>query len=166
MWRAWRTSGDELAGRRELLRRAESALEGFSVLEHRGADTRARFVALAPRLIAGGTEAEAFADLNGRLALIANRERTRLLRADPISDSTREGAIRRVRLRLEIESDWGGVVGFLRGTVADPAVIRVTAVTLRGTEVPVLTNGPEVLTAQVEVAGWYLERRDRSEEGE
>ena len=165
-WRAWRAGGEELAGRRALLARAESALSDLPVIEERSAATRARLVALAPALVSGATEAEAQADLNGRLALVANRERTRLLRADPVTDTGRVGSLRRVRLRIEVESDWSGLVGFLRGVVADPAVLRVTAVTLRGAEVVVLTSGPEVLSAQVEVTGWYLEKRPVTREGE
>ena len=164
-WRAWRTGGEELAGRRALLARAESALGDLPAIEARGAATRARLIALAPALVSGATEAEAQADLNGRLALIANRERTRLLRADPVADAEHEGGLRRVRLRVEVESDWSGLVGFLRGVVADPAVLRVTAVSLRGPEVMVLTAGPEVLGAQVEVTGWYIEKRPTESKG-
>ena len=166
VWRAWHDAREALAARSALLLRAEAALDGFEVVEQRGAEINARFVALAPRLVAGNTEAEAQADLNGRVALIANRERTRLLRADPVGDSLREGVLHRVQLRIEVESDWSGLVGFLRGLVADPAVLRVTAVTLRGSETPATSGGPEVLTAQVEIAGWYLERRPTAGEGD
>ena len=159
LWRGWRVGREELTAQRELLQRADLALGQLDALEAKAEETRERLVGLAPRLVSGHTDAEAQADLNGRLALIANRERTRLLRADPVADSGRESQLRRVRLRIEVESDWAGLVGFLRGVVTDPAALRVTSVALRGAEVPTMTTGAEVLTGEIEVTGWYLERR-------
>ena len=164
LWRGWHASREELAAQRELLQRADLALEQLDTLESRAARTREALVALAPRLVSGRTMAEAQADLNGRLALIANRERTRLVRADPMIDSTREGQLHRVRMRIEVESDWAGLVGFLRGVVGDAVTLRVTSVSLRGAEVPTMTSGAEVLGGEVEVTGWYLEPR-RSDAG-
>lgn len=158
VWRGWGSAREELRAARVLLARAESALNGLDSLEGRAAATRARVIALAPRLLAGGTDAEALADLNGRLAVAASHQRTRLLRADPIVDSARESRLRRVRLRIEVESDWSGMAGFLRATIADPAALRVTAVSVRGAEVPIATTGAEVLSGEVEVTGWYLVR--------
>lgn len=157
--RSWRTAHEELVGQRELLTRAEGALAGIDLLEGEAARTQEQLVGLAPRLISGQTDAEAQADLSGRLALIANRERTRLLQADPIPDSGRVARLHRVRLRVQVESDWSGLVGFLKGVVGDAATLRVTSVSMRGAEVPTNTNGAEVLSGEVEVTGWYLERR-------
>jgi hypothetical protein len=164
-WKVWREAGESLAAEQALLDRAERALIQFDALEEEAAATRARLISLAPMLLSGSTEAEAQADLSGRLALLANRERTRLFRADPLVDTLREGGLRRVRLRIEVESDWSGLVGFLRGVVADPAVLRVTGVRLGGSEVPLTSGGPEALTAEVEVSGWFLERRTSTPEG-
>jgi hypothetical protein len=164
-WRAWRADGETLAAEQALLARAEEALIHFDALEEEAAAAREQLIALAPMLVSGVTEAEAQADLSGRIALIANRERTRLLRADPLVDSLREGGLRRVRVRIEVESDWNGLVGFLRGVVADPAVLRVTGVRIGGSEIPISGGGPEALTAEVEISGWYLERRIALQEG-
>ncbi len=165
VWRGWRAGHEELVAQRELLERADHALGQLDSVESRGARTRQQLIELAPRLVSGQTDAEAQADLNGRLALHANLERTRLLRADPIADSGRVGELHRVRLRLVVESDWSGLVGFLKSVVADPAVLRVTSAAVRGAEVPQMTSGPEVLTGEVEVTGWYLERRIPAEAG-
>lgn len=165
VWRGWRAGHEELLTQRELVERADRALGLLDSLEFRAERTRQQLIGLAPRLVSGQTDAEAQADLNGRLALHANRERTRLLRADPVADSGREGQLHRVRLRVEVESDWAGLVGFLRSVVADPATLRVTSVALRGAEVPTMTTGPEVLTGEIEVTGWYLERRTPVSEG-
>jgi hypothetical protein len=148
-----------LLAQRALLDRAEAALGQLDSVEARAGRTREQLIALAPRLVSGQTDAEAQADLNGRLALHANRERTRLLRADPVADSGREGQLHRVRLRLVVESDWSGLVGFLKSVISDPAVLRVTSVAVRGTELPTTSAGPEVLTGEVEVTGWYLAHR-------
>ena len=164
-WRAWRTGQEELVAQRDLLDRADHALGQLDSIEARAGGTREQLVALAPRLVSGQTDAEAQADLNGRLALHANHERTRLLRADPVADSGRAGALHRVRLRLVVESDWSGLVGFLKSVVADPAVLRVTSVAVRGAETPQMTSGPEVLTGEVEVTGWYLVGRVPTEAG-
>ncbi len=159
LWRGWHERRELLRSRQALLLRAEDALARLDSLEADGGRARARLVAVAPRLVSGRTEAEAQADLNGRIALIANRERTRMLRADPQPDSTSEAQLRRVRIRVEVESDWSGIVGFLRGIVADPAVLRVTSVTVRGAESPGTGATAEVLTGEVEVTGWYLSTR-------
>ncbi|MEO7333278.1 MAG: hypothetical protein ABIZ71_04985 [Gemmatimonadales bacterium] len=156
-WSAWRDARESLASEQALLARAEGALQMLDSVEQRAAVTRVQVVGLAPRLLAGTTNAEALADLNGRLAFAASGHRTRLLRADPVADSARESRLRRVRLRIEVESDWSGLAGFLRATVADPAALRVTAVSVRGAEVPAATVGAEVLSGEVEVTGWYLE---------
>lgn len=165
LWSGWMERREALRARRELLSRAEEALARIDSMEAQGVEVRAKLVALAPRLVSGRTDAEAQADLNGRLALIANRERTRLVRAAPLPDSTREAQLHRVRLRVEVESDWSGLVGFLRGVVADPAVLRVTSVALRGSEIPVAGGGPEVLTGELEVTGWFLSGRASEGEG-
>ena len=113
-------------------------------------------VALAPHLLTGTTEASALADLQGRVALAAGRHRTKLVRADQIRDSVAEGRLRAVSVRVEVESDWSGLVAFLRATVADPAVLRVRSIGIRGPEAPTRTAQVEVLTGEVEVMGWYL----------
>lgn len=158
-WRAWSAAREELAARRALVAHAEVLLGGLDSLEARGRVAREALVALAPRLIAGTSEAAAQADLTGRIALIANRERTRLVRTEAIADSTREARLRRVRLRMEVETDWSGLVGFLRGVAADPAVIRVLSIGVRGTDATGPGTGAEVLSAEIEVSGWYLEGR-------
>ena len=165
VWRGWRAGHEELLAQRELLDRADHALGLLDSIESRAGRTQQQLIALAPRLVSGQTDAEAQADLNGRLALHANHERTRLLRADPVIDSGRVGELHRVRLRLVVESDWSGLVGFLKSVVADPAVLRITSVAVRGAEIPTMTSGPEVLTGEVEVTGWYLERQLPAEEG-
>ena len=164
-WRGWRDGHEELIAQRELLDRADHALGQLDSIESRAGRTREQLIALAPRLVSGQTDAEAQADLNGRLALHANHERTRLLRADPVADSGRVGELHRVRLRLVVESDWSGLVGFLKSVVADPAVLRITSVAVRGAETPQMTAGPEVLTGEVEATGWYLARRVSATEG-
>lgn len=152
---AWRSDRAELAERRSLVDRAERELSTVGALEQATAATRTQLVALAPKLLSGGTEAEALADLNGRLALAANRSRTRLIRADQVTDSGRVARLRRVRLRIQVESDWRGLAGFFRAAIDDPATLRVTAVSVRSNEGAPL-RGPEVLEGEVEVGGWYL----------
>jgi type II secretory pathway component PulM len=165
-WRSWHASREELEAQRALLVRAERALGGLDSLEASAAATRAKLVALAPMLVSGRTSAEAQADLHGRLALIANRERTRLVRADPVPEEAEEALLRMVRLRVEVESDWNGVVGFLQGVVRDPAVLRVRSVAVRGSDATSVANGPEVLSGEIEVVGWYLARPLTDVEGD
>jgi len=153
-WRHWEGAKEELSARRQLLATAEGALADEGTLERSADTTRSRLLALAPRLISGGTEAEALADLNGRLALAGNRSRTRLLRSDQLPDSGKVARLRRVRLRLTVESDWSGLVTFFRAAVADPATLRISSVSVRSNEGS--SQGPEILTGELEVSGWYL----------
>lgn len=155
--RQWREGRESLLTERELLARAELAIADLDGLEARAAATRSALLGMAPRLLNGRTEAEAIADLNGRLALAGGRQRTRLLRTDQVADSHRVGRLREVRLRVEVESDWSGLTGFLRAVSADPAVLRLRSVAIRGPEAPVGGGGPEVLSGEVEFSGWYLQ---------
>ena len=153
--RLWREQRHELTERERFLAEGEDALADVTSMEHEGDSTRARLVALAPRLLSGTTEAEALADLNGRLALAANRARTRMVRADQVPDSGRVARLHRVRLRVQVESDWSGMAAFLCAAVADPATLRIAALSIRSDE-GAATSGPEILQGEVEVSGWYL----------
>lgn len=155
-WRTIRAQHETLEGERVLLSRAEGAIADLDALERRTAAIRGALVALAPRLLSGGSEAEAVADLTGRESLAAGRARTRIVRTEQLADSAHAGRLRRVTVRLEIESDWSGLAGFFRNELADPAVLPIRAITLRGTETPSAVTGPEVVSGEVEVSGWYL----------
>lgn len=159
-WRALHRQQEELEAQRGLLARAETALADLDGLERRASATRAALVALAPRLLTGATEAEAVADLTGRIALAAGRQRTRVVRTDQVGDSAREGRLRRVTVRVQVESDWSGLAGFVQGVLADPAALPIRAVTIRGSEVPAAGAITEVLSGEVEVSGWYLTEPD------
>jgi hypothetical protein len=154
-WHSWRGAEDELGERRLLLATAEGTLADVGELERSAAGTRSHLVGLAPKLLSGATEAEAFADLTGRLALAGNRSRTRIVHSDQMADSGRVARLHRVRLHLVVESDWNGLVSFFRASVADPATLRFASVSVRSNE-GASPNGPEILTGELDVSGWYL----------
>jgi hypothetical protein len=71
-----------------------------------------------------------------------------------VADSGKVARLRRVRLRLTVESDWSGLVTFFRAAAADPATLSFSSVSVQSNEGAV--SGPEVLTGELEVSGWYL----------
>lgn len=155
-----RESRAALAERVTLLERTRAELRSDSSLTDTVAVLRRRVLALAPKILAGGTSAEAANDLAGRLNLVVTRSNGRLLRADPLPDSAAAGLLGRVTLAASFEGDVRGVATALSqlGT-ADPvltlASLRVLAANQREPG-----NGPEILRAELTVRGWYLRARE------
>jgi hypothetical protein len=160
-WRAWSSTHASIAEHRDLLARARAQVETVGVLDSMARGIRTRFVALAPRLVAGGTEAEAIAALGGVVTSLADRSHLRLKRVDGEPDSLRAGALRRVVVDVELEGDWGGASTFFRGLGRESVALSLGAIDLRAQDPASPGDRPEVLLVRVEVSGWYLEERAR-----
>jgi len=157
-WRAALDRAEEFRSRAELLARARATVDAASTLQDSSVATEAKLVALAPKILAAGQEAEAVADLGGRLNVLASAHRVRLSRTDPIGDSTRAGKLRRVSVRVALEGDSRGTLGFLGGLAAEPAVLVLQDLRIMAPNAAATSTVPEVLETEATVLAWYLAR--------
>ncbi len=111
-------------------------------------------VGLAPALVDGHTPTDAQASLAGLLTLTANRQSLKVVRLDPVSDST-AGVFGRVRTHAELEGDLKGLTGLLRGIETGDPLVTVTSLAVSTPDVSART---ETLHLEIEVAGYYLPR--------
>lgn len=154
--RWWSHAQATLTDRTALLAREQQDLSTVPQLEDSAKVVQAAFVALAPEILAGGSDAEAVSDLESRMAVIAGRHRTKVIRLDAAADSSRVARLREVRVSVEIESDWAGLVEFLKGVDDDPAAIAVRSLDVTAADPTSSSARPEVLHADLDVTGWYL----------
>ncbi|MGH7532706.1 MAG: GspMb/PilO family protein, partial [Gemmatimonadales bacterium] len=160
--RAWRVAQGELAERTALLARERGDLGELPTLEDSAKVVEASFVALAPTLLTGGSAAEAVADLEGRINLSASRHRTTVIRLEPAPDSTTIARLGQVRVTVQVESDWAGIVEFLQAVDADPAALGVGSLDVTSADPVASSARPELLHVGLEIDGWYLRAGGRS----
>lgn len=158
VYHAARDRTEEFRSRAELLARARVTVESAGVLQDSSVAVKARLLALAPRILAGAQQAEALGDLSGRLNALASAHHVRLTRTDPLSDSTRAGELRRVSVRVVLESDSRGTLGFLGALARGPAVLVLKELRVTAPNPTSPAAVPEVLETEATVVGWYLAR--------
>ena len=149
-----RASREQLQERLFQLERARRELAAESTLSDTVTALRRRIVDLAPRILSGNTAAEAANDLAGRVNLAVSRANGRLLRADPETDSTTAGLLRRVGMTVAFEGDVRGVADVLRAFAQDPVVLRVSQLRILATDPGGGEQGPEMLRVELVVRGW------------
>lgn len=142
--------------RRTLLAGIRGEMRALPALEDSAASLRAGVGELAPRLLAGQSEAAAAADLSARLGSIAVQRHGRLLRLEVLPDSTTAGRLRRLRARAVLETDFRGVAELL-STLGRQALILVperVVISQAGSLEP--SEASERLQVELELTGWYL----------
>jgi hypothetical protein len=151
----------EAADRVLTLSRAREVLEGAPETRDSLAHALSAIVALAPRLVDGSTAAEAQASLSGLVSLTAARQALRIVRLDPLSDSTADGVFSQVAVHVELEGDIAGFTRFL-GTVetGDP-LLTVPALSVQAPDPSGQANGREQLRIEATIVGFYLPRGSR-----
>jgi hypothetical protein len=158
-WRSVRDARAELEARAELLARMESDVGLASRLEDSGKVVRSRMALLAPKLLSGGTPAEAVADLGARLGVVAEHHHVRLSRTEPSLDSVGGGGLGRVTLKAALDSDTGGLLALLESLAREPAALVVEDLRVAVADPFIGRNRPELLHAELTVGGWYLPGR-------
>jgi Type II secretion system (T2SS), protein M subtype b len=161
-WSVQRVVGAE----RDLMQRAarlgytRAQLEQVGAMEDSVATLTRALGAVAPKLLSGDTPAEAGADLAARLNLIASRQEVNLERQDQRADSGAAGWLRRLVVRLAVESDIRGLTALLRGLAGGDAALSVEQVRIVASDPGAPGTTPEVLKAELTVIGWYLAGRE------
>lgn len=150
------TARAELRERAALLARAREEIADAPLLRDSAAVLTRALVGLAPQLLAGGTAAEAGADLSARVNLAASRAPGKLERVDGLADSVAAGRLGRARVRAALETDVRGLVAFLRAIEAGDPVLAVEDLRVVAPDPGSADRVPEVLKVEVTVTGWYL----------
>lgn len=143
-----------------LLARTESELAAASALEDSAKVVRASLTRLAPKLLAGRTEADAAADLAARIGHVCTQHGVRLERTAALPDSARAGWIERVTVSAQMEGDMKGVAGLLAGLAAGSPVVVTQGIRLVASP-EATARGPERLRLELVTRGWYLAQAAR-----
>jgi hypothetical protein len=146
----------ELRDRAAVLARARADIAEAMLLHDSATTVGQALGELAPKLLSGGSAAEASADLSGRLNRAASQSAAKLGRVEQVPDSTATGRLRRVRLRATLEADIRGVSGVLRALEHNEAALSVNEVRVVAVDPASGDHVPEVLHFEVTVAGWFL----------
>jgi type II secretory pathway component PulM len=148
----------EAAERVALLSRADEVLAGAPAARDSLARALGDVVGLAPKLVDGHTAAEAQASLSGLISLTASRHALRVLRLDPLPDST-AGAFGRVALRAELEGDVAGLTRFVKTIEVGDPLLTLPALSIQAADPVGRPNAAEQLRIEAMVTGLYLPRR-------
>jgi len=151
----------EAVERVQTVARANDVLAAAAATRDTLAQTLGAVVALAPRLIEGRTAAEAQASLSGLVSLAASRHALRVMRLDPLSDSSAEGAFNRVAVHVELEGDVAGLTRFLGAVEKGDPLLTLPALSVQATDPVGRPNAPEQLKIEATVAGLYLPRSSK-----
>jgi hypothetical protein len=155
----------ELGQRAALLGHTRAQLEQVGAMEDSVAQVTHAVGAVAPKLLSGNSRAEAGADLAARLNGIASRHQVKLERQDQRPDSGAAGWLRRMVVRVTVESDIRGIAGLLRALAAGDAALSVEQLNIVAADPGAPSTGPEVLKGELTVTGWYLEGRGTGDGG-
>jgi hypothetical protein len=148
----------DLRERAVLLVRARAELAGVGALEDSGMHVIRALRTIGPKLLNGNTPAEAGADLAGRLTLVASRHNLKLERMNPSADSAGAGRLRRVGVRVELESDIRGLSALLQTLADGDATLRVEELRLVAVDPSRGDALPEALKTEITLSGWYVGR--------
>lgn len=114
-------------------------------------------IALAPVLVDGHTTAEAQASLSGLVSLAANRHALRVVRLDPLTDSS-VGVFNRVTVHAELEGDIAGFAGLLKTVEAGEPLLSIGTLAVTAPDPRSNGKAPELLHLELDVTGYFLPR--------
>lgn len=139
-----------------LVAESRRAIASLPALEDSARELRARIVHLAPRLLVGNSAPEALADLQGRLQLLAVRNRVDIGGFTPLTDTVRAGALREVRATTTLVCDTQGLADLLTDLVRVALIIvpERLSVTSGGEDA-----ARDLLQVELTLAAWYLPER-------
>ncbi len=121
-----------------------------------------RLVEWAPRLVAGGTPAEAMAELQNMVSGLAAQHRVRIVRVQPSADSA-AGLFTPVRLRVEAQGDVSGLAHWLAAIEEGNHLLAVPSLVISAPEPAASSGQAEALRAELVIVGWAAPKARRSE---
>jgi hypothetical protein len=155
----WEQTRSELQQQAMLLTRLGAEVAAVESTSSRADSVRRRFIALDTAILAGHTEAEAAASLSAHLNLAADRAGALLQQTVPMADSATAGLLRRVTAHATFAGDTRSVAKTLLSLAEDPVAIAVRTVRLVAPDPGSPDGAAETLSLELEVSGWYQERR-------
>ncbi len=160
--RWYQATSERVALSRTLIARQEAELALLPRLEARGDSLRQTMLALAGRLIAGTSEAEAQAELLGGIEAVFHRSKGRLDQLDPLADSVGFGRLRRVQARATLTADLAGILDLIKQVEwgAQLMLVRSLRIEVAG---ELGSLAAETLRAEFVVEGWFLRREATGE---
>jgi hypothetical protein len=141
-----------LARAQETLALAPTARESLAV---RGQ----QLVALARRLLAGASPAEASAELSSLVSGAAVLCHVRIVQQESGVDSS-ASIFTRVRMRVEAEGDATGIAGWLASLEEGAKLVRVRSLAITAPEPGAPPGQPERLRAQLVLDAWSSARQE------
>jgi hypothetical protein len=157
---------------RGIAHKKETALSSHTALMHARALLESRvdirdslgrtlsaLIALAPKFVEGSTAAEAQASLSSVVSLAATRHAIRVLRVDPLPDSSL-GLFTRVGVRAELEGDINGVTRLLGALETGNPMVSLSALAIQAISTPSSLQ-TEQLRVEMSVNGFYFPRPPR-----
>jgi len=156
--RSMRGLGEQLEVQRRLVAETEAAVTELPALEDSARSLKQKVGLLGEKILTGQTEAEAVADLQGRLGLLAARNQVGLTGVAGIPDSLRAGSLRRVTAVVTLETDTEGLAGLLADLMASRVTMVPERVQISVTNPAGLTDS-EVLRVELTLSSWYLPQR-------
>jgi type II secretory pathway component PulM len=151
---AWRGRVAEQQG---TLARERALLTAVPQLRDSLARALAEVVALAPRLAAVGSSAEASATLASLVSLGATQHGLKIVRMDPLPDSL-AGIFTQVAVHAELEGDVGGLVRMLRAMETGDPLLTVVALSVDALAPTAPRNAPQALHITLTIAGYALRK--------
>lgn len=144
----------ELAQRADLVVRARERVDALGPLADSIAALESVAEALPKLLLAGGDLETASVDLMRRVGEIVERH-ARFESFDERAAGIRSGPLQMLTLRVRVETDLTGLVGFLEDVAGDSALsVEALQVSIRDPHAP--AQRIERLTAMLRIGGWYL----------
>jgi hypothetical protein len=147
-----------LIDRVALLERSRAELAQGVQLQDSANALQARLIAEAPRLIAGGADAEASDAMAGLLSLAVSRGNGKLSRSEPVADSATRGLLHGVTLLVGFDTDAAGLLSVLRNLAEGRTTLTIESLTVMVADPSALPSSAELLRVEVVVRGWYLRK--------
>jgi hypothetical protein len=119
--------------------------------------TLGQFLAAAPRLIEGRTQAEASAALHHLVRSRAEASGLAVRRQEPVADSAR-GTFQRVQTSADLEGDVRALARFLLAIEGGTVLLTIPTLAVTSAEPGERPGMPEVLRIQLDVRGLYIPR--------
>ena len=142
----------------ELVWRARRAVAAAPAARDSLAHSLSDFLALASRLVAGQTNAEAAATLSGLVSERAMAAGLKLAQLDQLSDSS-SGTFARVSVKGALEGDVRGLTAFVAAVEQGEPVLSLDALAVTATNAGNANPAiPEALRIEVTLHGWYVPR--------
>lgn len=143
--------------------RAESSVRNEAVVRDSQSRRGARYLALAPRLVAGSTPSAAAGTLASFVSGSATLAGVRMGAVTVRHDSTKGGTFTRIVVRASGTGDVRGVTALLRTLESGPVLLRVRELSVTQPEPAAGNDRPESLRLELVVEGLALASQTRAD---